>query len=136
MSIGVKCLRSLRLFARLLDMIARTGLGVFGHQLLVLLPQGVHAVDHLLHQLDLRISEPVLIGNIIGDSSLTTRLPPGAPWLQLQLLATLSVREGLPWSTLAGQREQRRACRCPGWWGRSGGSRTSQRLGSLCRPRP
>ena len=43
----------MRLFARLLDMIARTGLGVLGHQLLVLLPQGVHAVDHLLHQLDL-----------------------------------------------------------------------------------
>ena len=28
-------------------------LGVLGHQLLVLLPQGVHAVDHLLHQLHL-----------------------------------------------------------------------------------
>ena len=116
-------------------MIARTGLCVLGHQLLVLLPQGVHAVDHLLHQLDLvanrilqtmvcremnpylRISEPVLVGDVIGDSSLTTRLPPGAPRLQLQLLATLlreeafcnnqlvenaknkpSVRGGLPWS--------------------------------------
>ena len=82
-------------------------LALLGHKLLVLLPEGVHTVDHLLHQLDLivnrilqtmvyremnpylRISEPVLVGDVIGDSSLTTRLPPGAPWLQLQLLATL-----------------------------------------------
>ena len=103
----------MRLFARLLDMIARTGLGVLGHQLLVLLPQGVHAVDHLLHQLDLivdrilqsmahremipylRISEPVLVGDVISNSSLTTRLPPGAPWLQLQLLATLLHEEAM-----------------------------------------
>ena len=92
---------------------ATTGLGVLGHQLLVLLPQGVHAVDHLLHQLDLnanriwqtmvyremspylRISEPVLVGDVISDSSLATRLPPGAPWLQLQLLATLLHEEAL-----------------------------------------
>ena len=29
------------------------GLGVLGHQLLVLLPQGVHPINHLLHKLDL-----------------------------------------------------------------------------------
>ena len=29
------------------------GLGVLGHQLLVLLPQGVHPVNHLLHKLNL-----------------------------------------------------------------------------------
>ena len=43
----------------------------------------------------LRISEPVLVGDVIGDSSLATRLPPGAPWLQLQLLATLLQEEAL-----------------------------------------
>ena len=79
----------MRLFARLLDMIARTGLGVLGHQLLVLLPQSVDPVDHLLDELHLGVAEPVLVRDVISDSSLTTRLPPGAPWLQLQLLATL-----------------------------------------------
>ena len=29
-------------------------LGLLGHQLLVLLPESVHTVNHLLHQLDLR----------------------------------------------------------------------------------
>ena len=43
----------------------------------------------------LRISEPVLVGDVIGDSSLATRLPPGAPWLQLQFLATLLQEEAL-----------------------------------------
>ena len=43
----------------------------------------------------LRISEPVLVGDVISNSSLTTRLPPGAPWLQLQLLATLLHEEAM-----------------------------------------
>ena len=29
-------------------------LALLGHKLLVLLPEGVHTVDHLLHQLDLQ----------------------------------------------------------------------------------
>merc|ERR1719158_541595 len=56
--------------------------------LLVLLPQGVDAVNHLLDQLDLRVSEPVLVGDIISESSLATRLSAGSTGLQLQLLAT------------------------------------------------
>merc|ERR1711972_501951 len=56
--------------------------------LLVLLPQGVDAVNHLLDKLDLRVSEPVLVGDVIGESSLATRLSTGSTGLQLQLLAT------------------------------------------------
>merc|ERR1712012_1352605 len=56
--------------------------------LLVLLPQGVDAVNHLLDKLDLRVSEPVLVGDVIGESSLATRLSAGSTGLQLQLLAT------------------------------------------------
>ena len=29
-------------------------LALLGHKLLILLPEGVHTVDHLLHQLDLQ----------------------------------------------------------------------------------
>ena len=62
---------------------------------LVLLVESVDAVNHLLDQLDLRVSEPVLVGDVISNSSLTTRLSPGAPWLQLQLLAALLQEEAL-----------------------------------------
>ena len=35
--------------------------GVLGHQLLVLLPQGVHTVDHLLHKLNLQQDQSVKV---------------------------------------------------------------------------
>merc|ERR1712012_742747 len=56
--------------------------------LLVLLPQGVDAINHLLDKLDLRVSESVLVGDVIGEPSLATRLSTGSTGLQLQLLAT------------------------------------------------
>merc|ERR1712012_423143 len=56
--------------------------------LLVLLPQGVDAVNHLLDKLALGVSEPVLVGDVISESSLATRLSTGSTGLQLQLLAT------------------------------------------------
>merc|ERR1719431_2554627 len=56
--------------------------------LLVLLPQDVDAVNHLPDKLDLRVSEPVLVGDVVGESSLATRLSTGSTGLQLQLLAT------------------------------------------------
>merc|ERR1711936_1024735 len=55
--------------------------------LLVLLPQGVDTVNHLLDQLNLRVSEPVLVGDVIGESSLATGLSTGSTGLQVQLLA-------------------------------------------------
>ena len=35
-------------------------------QLEVLLPQGVHPVDHLLHELHLGVPQPVLVGHVVG----------------------------------------------------------------------
>merc|ERR1719317_914020 len=55
---------------------------------LVFLPQGVDTVNHLLDQLDLRVSEPVLVGDVIGVSGLATRLSTGSTGLQVKLLAT------------------------------------------------
>merc|ERR1711936_443680 len=55
--------------------------------LLVLLPQGVDTVNHLLDQLNLRVSEPVLVGDVIGVSGLATGLSTGSTGLQVQLLA-------------------------------------------------
>merc|ERR1712012_1494929 len=45
---------------------------------LVFFPQGVHTVNHLLDQLDLRVSEPVLVGDVIGVSGLATRFTTGS----------------------------------------------------------
>merc|ERR1712223_1042940 len=55
---------------------------------LVFLPQGVDTVNHLLDKLNLRVSEPVLVGDVVGVSGLATRLSTGATGLQGQLLAT------------------------------------------------
>merc|ERR1712240_230818 len=55
---------------------------------LVFLPQGVDTVNHLLDQLNLRVSEPVLVGDVVGVSGLATRLSTGATGLQVKLLAT------------------------------------------------
>merc|ERR1711962_176814 len=49
--------------------------------------QGVDAINHLLHKLDLRVSQPVLVGDVVGDAGLATGLAPSAPGLQVQLLA-------------------------------------------------
>merc|ERR1719370_2435406 len=56
--------------------------------LLVLLPQGVDAINHLLDELNLGVSEPVLVGDVIGEASLATRLSTGSTGLQVKLLAT------------------------------------------------
>ena len=44
-------------------------------------------------QSHLRVSEPMFVGDVIGDPSLTSRLSPGASWLHLQLLATFLDRK-------------------------------------------
>jgi len=56
--------------------------------LLVLLPQGVDAINHLLDELNLGVSEPVLVGDVVGVSSLATRFSAGSTGLQVKLLAT------------------------------------------------
>merc|ERR1719490_244086 len=58
------------------------------HHCLVLLPQGVDSINHLLDKLNLGVSEPVLVGDVVGVSSLAARLSTGATGLQVQLLAT------------------------------------------------
>merc|ERR1719510_410762 len=55
---------------------------------LILLPEGVDAINHLLDELNLGVSEPVLVGDVVGVSSLATRLSTSATGLQVELLAT------------------------------------------------
>ena len=55
-------------------------------QIIVFFVESVHSINHLLHELNLRISKPVLVGDVIGDAGLAARLAPGAPGLQVQLL--------------------------------------------------
>merc|ERR1719490_418753 len=55
---------------------------------LILLPEGVDAINHLLDELNLGVSEPVLVGDVVGVSSLATRLSTGSTGLQVKLLAT------------------------------------------------
>jgi len=56
-------------------------------EFLVLLPQLVHTVNHLLDELNLGVSQPVLVGDVVSVSSLSTRLAAGSARLQVQLLA-------------------------------------------------
>merc|ERR1719158_1955656 len=55
---------------------------------LILLPQCVYTINHLLDELDLRVSEPVLVGNVVGVSSLAARLSTSSTGLQVKFLAT------------------------------------------------
>merc|ERR1719297_182674 len=55
-------------------------------QLQVLLPESVDGVNHDLDQLNLRVSQPVLVGDVIGVASLTTGLSTGTTGLDGQLL--------------------------------------------------
>jgi len=57
-------------------------------QLLVLLPQSVDSINHLLNQFNLRIAQPVLVGDVIGMTSLSTRLTTGATGLQVKLFTS------------------------------------------------
>ena len=55
-------------------------------ELLVLLDEGVDAVNHLLDELDLAVAQPVLVGDVVGDAGLTARLAAGAARLEVQVL--------------------------------------------------
>merc|ERR1719495_1498250 len=56
-------------------------------ELLVLLDEGVDAVNHLLDQLDLAVAQSVLVGDIVGDTGLTAGLAAGAAGLEVEFLA-------------------------------------------------
>jgi len=52
----------------------------------VLLVEGIHTINHLLDQLNLGVSQSVLVGDVIGHAGLTTRFSPGTTGLQMELL--------------------------------------------------
>merc|ERR1712002_652313 len=64
------------------------GFGMLGHQFLVFLPQSVHPINHLLDELHLRVSKPMLVRDVVSDASLSTRLSPSSTGLDLKLLAS------------------------------------------------
>jgi len=57
-------------------------------ELEVLLPEGVDSVNHDLDQLNLGVSETVLVGDVISVSSLTARFSAGSTGLNSELLAS------------------------------------------------
>merc|ERR1712012_1103602 len=70
-----------------LQLLRCKALGSILLELFVFIPKLVHTVNHLLDQLDLRVSEPVLVGDVVGVSGLATRLSTGSTGLQVKLLA-------------------------------------------------
>merc|ERR1711949_53986 len=58
-------------------------------QNLVLFPELVDSINHLLDELDLRVSKSVLVGDVIGVSGLATRLSTGSTGLEVELLTSL-----------------------------------------------
>jgi len=52
----------------------------------VFLPQSVDGVNHDLDQLNLGVAKPVLVGDVVGASSLATRLSAGSTGLDSELL--------------------------------------------------
>jgi len=57
-------------------------------EFLVFLPQGVDTVNHLLDQLDLGVSQSVLVGNVISVTGLSARFSAGTTGLQVELFAS------------------------------------------------
>merc|ERR1712045_656621 len=57
-------------------------------QFLVLLPELVDSINHLLDELNLRVSKSVLVGDVIGVSCLATRLSAGSTGLQMQFFTS------------------------------------------------
>jgi len=55
----------------------------------VLLVQGVDTINHGLDKLDLRVSQTVLVGNVVGVSSLAAGFSAGSTWLNGEFFAPL-----------------------------------------------
>merc|ERR1719460_401689 len=53
----------------------------------VLCDECVDPINHALDQLNLTVAKPVLVGDVVGDSCLTARLPSGTTRLHSQLFA-------------------------------------------------
>merc|ERR1719168_175336 len=51
-------------------------------QFKILLPEGVDTINHCLDKLNLRVSKTVLVGNVVGVSSLATRFTTGTTGLE------------------------------------------------------
>jgi len=62
---------------------------MFGLELPILLDKGVDTVNHFLHELDLAVAEPVLVGNVVSDAGLTARLTTGASGLEMKLFTSI-----------------------------------------------
>jgi len=58
-------------------------------QFKILLPEGVDTINHGLDELDLGVAKTVLVGNVIGVTSLTARLAAGTTGLEREGLAPL-----------------------------------------------
>merc|ERR1719153_1072931 len=76
-------------------------------QSLVLLPEGVDTVNHGLDQLNLRVSQPVLVGHVVGAAVKATGLSAGSTGLDSKLLTPLleGVKTLLDVAVLLGQGE-------------------------------
>merc|ERR1712038_611735 len=74
----------------------------------ILLIEGVDTINHALHQFNLGVAQPMLVGDVIGDTSLTTRFAACATGLHLQLFAPSL--QG--WQTLLGPARQVNMDRC------------------------
>merc|ERR1739847_174413 len=62
--------------------------GILSSQLFVLLPEFVDPINHLLNQLNLRVTKPVLVRNVISVTSLTSRLSASSTRLKVKLLTS------------------------------------------------
>jgi len=56
-------------------------------QFQILLPEGIDTINHGLDELNLRVSKTVLVGNVIGVSSLATRFTTGTTGLETHTVA-------------------------------------------------
>eukprot|EP00116_Pleurobrachia_bachei_P003277 sb/3463539/ len=63
------------------------GLGLLLLECKILLVELVHSINHGLHQLHLRVSQSMFVGDIVSVSSLATRLSSGSSGLKSQFLA-------------------------------------------------
>jgi len=85
----------------------------------VLSVESVDTIDHSLDQLDLRVAQAVLVGNVIGDASLAARLTTGSTRLKGQLF-TPGLQSG---QTLLGPSRQVNVNRGPHASSQVGGAR-------------
>jgi len=63
-------------------------LSLLGYQIFVFCPEGVDSINHLLDKFNLTVAKTVLVGDVIGYSSLSAGLPTGSARLEAELLAS------------------------------------------------